>query len=153
MAELFTLGYEGTALPHFLNVLRTRDVSVVIDVRAMPLSRKPGFSKSALRQGCASVGIDYEHWPTLGCPKPIRQAYKLDGDWSAYVRQFKMHLPEISDEIERLASRSLRERICLVCFEADPGLCHRSLIATAVHQSCPQIEIVHLNSKGLAVLA
>ncbi len=153
MAELFTLGYEGISLPQFLKVLSSREVSVVIDVREMPLSRKPGFSKSALREGCENANIDYEHWCSLGCPKPIREAYKIDKNWAIYVRKFKRHLPGISEEIERLASRSLRERICLVCFEADPALCHRSLIAVAVKEACPQIDIVHINSKGLAVHA
>ncbi len=151
MAELFTLGYEGTNQQRFLQALKSRDISTLIDVRARPLSRKPGFSKSSLAVGCVTVGIHYEHWSVFGCPKPIMDQYRSDGNWIAYVRKFSRHLPLISDAIEELASRALQEPICLVCFEQDPFFCHRSILADAAVKTCPRLEVVHLTSSGLSV--
>jgi len=153
MAELFTLGYEGSTLQQFLKVLQAREISVLVDVRETPLSRKPGFSKSALAAACEKAGIAYEHWCVFGCPRPIRDAYKINGDWASYTKKFIQHLPNISDSIELLASRALVERMCLVCFEADPNTCHRLYISKAVEELSKHIQTVHLTSKGLTVLA
>jgi len=76
--------------------------------------------------------------------------YRIDGDWASYTRKFKKHLPSASDSIEELASRALKERLCLVCFEADPAFCHRSFIAEAAAEVCDRIEIVHLTGQGLS---
>lgn len=148
MAELFTLGYEGTNARQFLRVLQSRSIDTLVDVREMPLSRKPGFSKNALAQHCENAGITYEHRQVLGCPKDIRNAFKATGDWAAYTRRFKKHLPSISESLEDLAATALSRRICLVCFEADPAMCHRSYIAEAVAELAP-IEVVHLTTTGL----
>ena len=150
MAGIFTLGYEGISAQQFLRVLQARGIETLLDVREMPLSRKPGFSKQALAEGCERASISYEHWQVLGCPKKIRAAYKMDGDWESYTRRFKKHLPTISDSLEELAARVLSERICLVCFEADPAMCHRSYIAEALTEFAP-IDVMHLTTKGLTV--
>lgn len=151
MAELFTLGYEGIDQFRFLKVLISREITTVVDVRARPLSRKKGFSKNGLGASCEAIGIGYEHWAPFGCPKPILDQYRIDGDWPSYTRKFKKHLPSVSDSIEELASRVLKERLCLVCFEADPAYCHRSFIAAAAAELCNRIEIVHLTGRGLSV--
>lgn len=151
MAELFTLGYEGSTLPQFLRVLRSRQIDVLLDVREAPVSRKPGFSKLPLSLAAEKAGVSYEHWPEFGCPRPIRDAYRADGNWNSYTKKFLKHLPSISDSVELLVARALREKICLVCFEADPASCHRSLISQSAAELCDGVEVVHLNSKGLAV--
>lgn len=150
MAEIFTLGYEGTSSAQFMKVLKARAIDTLVDVREMPLSRKPGFSKNSLAAACDDSSIAYEHWQILGCPKAIREAYKTDGDWLRYTHSFKKYLPSIAESIETLASRVLIERICLVCFEADPSMCHRSYIAESVKELSPKaIQIVHLTTTGL----
>ena len=150
MAEIFTLGYEGTTARQFMRVLQARSIMTLVDVREMPLSRKPGFSKNALAEACEASSINYEHWQALGCPREIRESYKADGDWDKYTRRFKKHLPAICEVLEELASRALTERVCLVCFEADPHMCHRSYIAEALTERCP-IQVVHLTTTGLTV--
>ncbi len=153
MADLFTLGYEGTQAQQFLRVLTARKIDTLVDVRDMPISRKPGFSKQSLTAGCETVGINYEHWQILGCPKAIREDYRLDGDWAKYTRRYKKHLLTLADTLEDLSSRALKERLCLVCFEADPLFCHRSYIADAVSELMPRtIEIIHLTSSGLTAV-
>jgi len=153
MADLFTLGYEGTDVQKFIKVLNARKMDTLVDVRDVPVSRKPGFSKNSLDAACEAVGINYEHWPLLGCPKPIREEYRQDGDWAKYTRRYKKHLLTIENTLEDLSSRTLKERICLVCFEADPRFCHRSYIAEAVQELLPgTVELVHLTSTGLTAV-
>jgi len=152
MADLFTLGYEDTTSGKFIHVLRARKIDVLIDVRDMPVSRKPGFSKSGLSAACEVAGISYEHWHSLGCPRDIRQAYKEDGDWARYTVRYLKHLRNLGETIETLGSRILKERLCLVCFEADHRLCHRSYIAEAVQELLPAVSVIHLTKTGLAAV-
>ena len=78
---LFTLGYEGLTIEAFITRLQTAQVKTVVDVRELPLSRKKGFSKSAFCAALSAHGMAYLHAPALGCPKPIRNQYKVDGNW------------------------------------------------------------------------
>ena len=80
MTELMTIGYEGMALKEFLHVLECCQVSMLVDVRELPISRKPGFAKAALSTALAERGIKYEHLANLGCPRDVRHAYRDDGD-------------------------------------------------------------------------
>jgi uncharacterized protein (DUF488 family) len=128
---LFTLGYEGIDLKQFLDCLRNAKVTIVLDVRELPLSRKKGFSKRALQSALADVGILYRHMPALGCPKPIRNSYKQSGDWAQYTRDFKRHLKSQRLAVDEVAAFNEKAKACLVCFEADPLFCHRSIVAQA----------------------
>jgi hypothetical protein len=85
---LFTLGYEGLTIEAFITRLQTAQVKTVVDVRELPLSRKKGFSKTAFCAALATHGIAYLHAPALGCPKPIRNQYKANGNWQTYTRDF-----------------------------------------------------------------
>jgi len=69
--QIFTFGYEGLSLKAFIARLKSAGIQTIIDVRANPLSRKPGFSKRALSSALHDAGIDYDHRPAMGCPKPI----------------------------------------------------------------------------------
>ncbi|HEY5081205.1 MAG TPA: DUF488 domain-containing protein [Bauldia sp.] len=89
---LYTLGYEGMSIEQFVDRLEKSRVRTVVDVRQMPLSRKPGFSKRALAAALAGAGVAYVHMVSLGCPKPVRDRYKDDGDWSAYAKAFRAYL-------------------------------------------------------------
>jgi uncharacterized protein (DUF488 family) len=107
-------------------------VRAVLDIRQLPLSRKRGFSKVALAAILRQGGISYTHFPALGCPRPIRDRYKADGDWVAYARAFNSYLvnqEEALAEVVRIASKT---PACLLCFEADFSRCHRSIIARSI---------------------
>jgi len=67
--RIFTIGYEGADADRFLATLKQEGVATLADVRAVALSRKRGFSKSALRDALAGQGIGYEHFISLGTPK------------------------------------------------------------------------------------
>ena len=70
MPPLYTIGYQGRSLEEFLAVLRREGIGCVVDVRRNALSRKPGFSKTALREALAGAGIDYLHLRRLGIERP-----------------------------------------------------------------------------------
>src|SRR5215213_8895758 len=72
--RIFTIGYEGATMGEFLAALQSAGVERVIDVRAVPNSRRPGFSKTPLRNALAEVGIDYVHLRALGTPAAGREA-------------------------------------------------------------------------------
>ena len=85
---LFTLGYEGLTIEAFIARLQAAQVKTVVDVRELPLSRKKGFLKTAFCAALSAHCIAYLHAPALGCPKPIRNQYRTDGNWQTYTREF-----------------------------------------------------------------
>ena len=129
MTELMTIGYEGMALKEFLDVLKRCRVSMLVDVRELPISRKPGFAKAALSAALEQHGIKYKHLVDLGCPRDVRHAYREDGDWSRYTRKYKAYLDTQDDTLDHLGQLMQGDRCCLMCFEADFNFCHRSFIA------------------------
>ena len=129
--NLFTFGYEGLSVDVFIRRLKAAGVRRVVDVRQLPLSRKPGFSKNALAAELAKAKIVYEHVAALGCPRPIRDRYKETADWAVYTKAYGAYLATQKDVVAGLARVAKRETVCLVCFEADFTRCHRSLVARA----------------------
>jgi uncharacterized protein (DUF488 family) len=144
--QLFTLGYEGLELQFFIGVLRKSGVKTVVDVRELPLSRKKGYSKTAFSQALAEHGIAYLHAPQLGCPKPVRQQYQEDGDWGAYTKAFLKYLRTQSGPLSELVKVAGATTACLVCFEADFSMCHRTYVARQAHMLGGP-SVVHLTAK------
>ena len=127
---VFTIGYEGTSISAFISTLVASGVEVLIDVRAVALSRKPGFSKSALATHLERAGIEYLHLVELGDPPQGRSAAR-EGDYTAFRRIYSRHLSKRKslDALERVNVIARQRAICLMCFERNPATCHRSLIA------------------------
>jgi len=114
----------------------------------VPMSRKRGFSKSALAHVLDAAGIDYVHLRPLGCPKPIRDAHKADGDWARYTRGFLAHLREQGPAMQTLAELSCARSTAVLCFEADFNRCHRTYVARAVAERTGAI-VAHLVGAGV----
>jgi Protein of unknown function, DUF488 len=131
---LFTLGYEGLSIDAFIATLRSAQVKTVVDVRELPLSRKKGFSKTAFSAALSLHGIAYLHIPALGCPKPIRNHYKADANWATYTRDFLAYLQTQDSPLRELVKIAKATPSCLVCFEADFAMCHRTFVARAARQ-------------------
>lgn len=144
---LFTFGYEGLSVDAFVARLKKAGVCTVLDVRQLPLSRKPGFAKGALSTALHATGIVYAHVPALGCPRPIRDRYKIDGDWAAYVQAFSAYLAGQGEAVAELARIAKETSACLVCFESDFNRCHRSIVARATARAGGP-RVVHLTLKG-----
>lgn len=130
MATVFTIGYEGTSLRSFIATLVATRVEHVVDVRLTPISRKPGFSKLSLSRALQRRGISYSHYAQLGCPRDVRLRYRRSNDFEWYARRYAARVLERhGDDISRLGREARQRRVCLLCFEADPHRCHRSLVA------------------------
>lgn len=144
MSSLLTIGYEGTVQDALLDRLQAADVALLIDVRAIPQSRKPGFSKRLLDASLEARGIRYAHLRDLGTPKPGREAARR-GDGAEMARVFDAHMrtaPAIAALAEAV-TLAAGARSCLLCFEADHTLCHRTIVARMVCEATGQ-GVVHL---------
>jgi len=145
MKPLATIGYEDATVPRFLETLKGAEVDLLVDVRAVASSRRPGFAKTKLAENVGSVGIEYLHLRGLGTPADGRAAARA-GRHAEMRAIFMEHMetPEAQDELERLAElvRAGR-RVCLLCLEADPTHCHRSMVAEALQARVP-VEVMNL---------
>jgi uncharacterized protein (DUF488 family) len=140
---LMTIGYEGLDIGTFIAELKANRVATLVDVRELPLSRKKNFSKSALADAVQGAGIAYVHMSALGCPRDIRKEYAADGDWGRYRKRFDAYLETQDDALAALRATARRESCCLMCFEADYRVCHRSLITDALVRD-GEVEVKHL---------
>jgi uncharacterized protein (DUF488 family) len=130
--QLFTAGYEGTTIHAFIAALQTNNVDCVLDVRAVPFSRKPGFSKTELSRNLENANIRYVHLPDLGTPKPIREKLKSTSDYVDFFKTMDAHLAGKSDAIESAYEYVTRHTCCLMCFERLAAECHRNIVANKI---------------------
>ena len=133
---VFTIGYEGLDIDTFMSLLAEHGIETVVDVRELPLSRKPGFSKRALSNTLNLAGLEYVHMAGLGCPKPVRDRYREDGNWKRYTEGFLKYLKTQKAAIANLSDLVNSSNCALLCFEADFNFCHRSMVANAVQAHC-----------------
>ncbi|QIK77621.1 DUF488 domain-containing protein [Sphingomonas piscis] len=140
--RIYTIGYEAATMADFLAALTSARVKRVIDVRALPLSRRPGFSKSPLRAALAEAGIDYVHLKALGTPASGREAARK-GRHAELERIYagQLELPEAIAQGGQMLELAREKPSALLCFEREPGGCHRSLLLKAV---APEAEVVDL---------
>jgi len=145
---VYTAGYEGRTLDEFLKGMLGCGMRLVADIREAPISRKRGFSKSALSNALAQAGIAYVHIRSLGCPKSVRDAYRADGDWEKYTRAFLRHLKAQNAAVEELAGLADTRPTVLLCYEADFNRCHRTYVARAVAAKAA-VTVCHITAAGL----
>ncbi len=141
---LLTIGYEGGTLADFLETLRRAKVETVIDIRDVPISRKTGFSKVALARALEAQGIAYLHLKALGDPKDGRDAAR-SGDFELFKQIYHAHLAksEAKLELTEAVGVAKKNRACLLCYERDPKMCHRSMVAKAM-TTLAEFDIIHL---------
>lgn len=144
---VFTIGYEGMDIEHFLSLLSEHGIETLVDIRELPLSRKPGFSKTTLATALNLSGLDYVHMAALGCPKSVRDGYRADGDWGRYTTSFLKYLKTQKGALAELAERVQSAACVLLCYEADFNFCHRSMVADALNKHYG-IEVKHLLVKA-----
>ena len=142
LQQLFTIGYSGHTLDTFIEVLQTNNVSMLVDIRMTPISRKRGFSKTALHRALEDAGIAYRHIRTLGSPSELRRDLHRAKDYSAFFESFREYLQSQQDDISCAAQLVTTQRVCLMCVEQCPDECHRSVVAEAIARSLPNHVIV-----------
>ena len=131
--RIFTIGYEAVTMPEFIAALRAAGVERVIDVRALPLSRRPGFSKTPLKAELAAAGIDYVHPKALGTPADGRTAARA-GNQQDLERIYagQLELAEAIVQGQQMRDLAAEKPSALLCYEREPAQCHRSLLLAAV---------------------
>ena len=140
--RIFTIGYEGTTVGEFVAALQDAGVERVIDVRALPLSRRPGFSKTPLKGALEEAGIEYVHLKALGTPSEGRTAARA-GRHADMARIYagQLELPEAMVQSAHMLELAAEKPSALLCMEREPEHCHRSLLLKAVAEDA---EVVHL---------
>jgi len=137
---MFTIGYQGASLEGLVETLTAAEISVLVDTREMPTSRRPEFRRKSLDAALAAAGIRYLSLPALGAPRELRAVVS---DWDRFVDGYRDRLALVREELEGLVPLIESERVCLLCFEADPLACHRSLLAHEI-QGLLDVSTVHL---------
>jgi uncharacterized protein (DUF488 family) len=130
--QLFTAGYEGTTIHTFVATLQANNVDCVLDVRAVPFSRKPGFSKTALSRNLESANIRYIHFPDLGTPKTLREKLKSTGEYEDFFETMDEYLADKTDAIDSAYEYVNQHTCCLMCFEHLADECHRYIVAKKI---------------------
>jgi uncharacterized protein (DUF488 family) len=140
--KIFTIGYEGATMDEFLSALKHAGVERVIDVRALPLSRRPGFSKTPLKGALEEAGIEYIHLKALGTPAEGRNAARAGrhGDM-ARVYAGQLELPEAMAQSAQMLELVAEKPSALLCFERDPQHCHRTLLLKAVASGAEVVDL------------
>ena len=133
---LFTIGYEQTPAQSVLDELEQAGVKLLVDVRAVASSRRPGFSKSQLAAGLDERGISYVHLRGLGTPKEGRLAARA-GQYETLQKIYARHLktPQAKEELDELSALVKKSGpVCILCYERDHRHCHRRWIAEIIEE-------------------
>jgi uncharacterized protein (DUF488 family) len=134
--KLFTIGYEQTPAKSVLDELEQAGVKLLVDVRAVASSRRPGFSKSQLAAGLDERGISYVHLRGLGTPKEGRLAARA-GQYETLQKIYARHLktPQAKEELDELSALVKKSGpVCILCYERDHRHCHRRWIAEIIEE-------------------
>ena len=141
---LSTIGYEGSTQDAVLDTLAASGIALLIDVRAVAASRKPGLSKRLLAASLAERGIGYLHLQGLGTPKEGRLAVRAGHPArmrAIYAAHMEGDRPRA--ELARAVDEARRASCCLLCFEHDHRTCHRAILADLIAAETGQV-IRHL---------
>jgi len=142
LSFLYTIGYEGRTLDEFVAQLKEFDISILVDVREIPHSRKKGFSKIPLSRCLREYHIDYLHVQELGSPKRLRQKLRLDGDHNYFSDEYYKYIRSRTKIIKDLYASILGKVCCIMCYEKSFENCHRNIVAD---------EIKKLDGNGIIV--
>ena len=131
---LMSIGYSGRQVDGFLECLVDAGVTDLVDIRHMPLSRKKGFSKTALAESLEAAGIKYHHVRSLGAPKDLRVRLADTKDFEAFSKEYSDLLSDRQDDLSFVVSIAREGQCCLLCVEPEATECHRGLVAQAVEE-------------------
>jgi len=131
--KIYTIGYEGAELQDLIATLKLASISLLIDIREFPSSRKKGFSKNALSQSLEENEICYVHLRGLGDPKEGRIAAR-SGDYKSFKKIFLAHMKTetAQSDLEIATKLVISESSCLLCYERDFEMCHRNIVASHI---------------------
>ena len=139
--RIYSVGYEGLTVGGLVERLQQNRIEEVVDVRASPYSRRPGFSKKRLAASLAAAGLAYRHEPLLG------NAFRDLDDFDAAMALMRDHLAagEPAAAVDRLVALATDRRIAVLCLEADQRRCHRQIVLDAALRRAPDLDILPLH--------
>lgn len=142
MKRVFSIGYEQVTQAAVVSALLDAGVEVLADIRYLPLSRRPGFSKSSLKAAVEEAGIAYRHFKQLGTPSDGRAAARR-GDHAELARVYagQLELPEALAQMAELRALAEHKRVALLCYERDAAECHRTLLYGALLADFERIDL------------
>ena len=146
--KFFTIGYEQTPAKAVLDELERSGVKLLVDVRAVASSRRPGFSKNQLAAGLDERGISYLHLRGLGTPKDGRVAAR-SGHFDILHKIYAKHLktPQAKEELDELSTLVKKSGpVCILCYERDHRHCHRRWIAEIIEDR-DKVTVENLTAK------
>ena len=142
---LFTAGYQGHNIETFLDLLVSHGVEQLIDVRQLPFSRKPDFSKKRLTAHLAGAGIAYTHLAALGTPKALRDEVRRTHDFAALLAAVQPVIAAQPEALHEALELARARSSVLLCFEANHAECHRLVVAQEMQRLAEGgCRIVHL---------
>jgi uncharacterized protein (DUF488 family) len=141
--RIYSVGYEGLEVERLVDVLRSVGVTLLVDVRLNPVSRKPGWSKTSLRTALEAAGIDYRHDEGLGNPPENRELFR-HGDPGDGRRRMREILTGSPVALRRLADDAREGRVAVLCVERRAQRCHRQVITEMAQELEPDIEVLQL---------
>jgi uncharacterized protein (DUF488 family) len=139
---IYTIGYEGVTQAAVVDALKGAGVEVLADIRYLPLSRRPGFSKNSLRSAVEEAGIAYRHFRQLGSPADGRAAARR-GDHAELSRIYagQLELPEAMAQMGELRGLAEDKKVALLCYERAAAECHRSLLYDAMFEDFERVDL------------
>ena len=132
---IFTIGHSTLPIDRFLALLRTFGIERLVDIRTVPRSRhNPQFNADALAGALAGSRVDYMPMPSLGGLRHPRKDSPNTGWRNESFRGYAdyMQTPAFADALEKLIAAGREKRVAIMCAEALPWRCHRSLVADAL---------------------
>ncbi|WP_439382170.1 DUF488 domain-containing protein [Amycolatopsis lexingtonensis] len=135
------VGYEGQDIQDFVADLSRRGVTRLVDVRLTPISRKRGFSKTALQNALDEAGIEYDHRRELGNPKDNRPGFAGSEQELAEAKAryaATLETDQAQESLDELARLAADESIAVLCFEADQRRCHRDVVLDEIASRLPR---------------
>lgn len=143
--NVYGVGYEGKNIGDFIDDLKRDQVTVLVDVRLNPISRKKGFRKTELSEALGEHGIRYVHLPALGNPKDNRAGFGAEyksSEWEEACENYRKILDgELAQQalayLRKLAQAEYEAKVALMCFEKDSSACHRNVILGYLHRQKP----------------
>lgn len=139
--RIYSVGYEGLTVAGLVERLQQNRIEELVDVRANPYSRRPGFSKKRLAGSLEAAGIAYRHEPLLG------NAFRDVEDFAAAMALMRDHLAggEPAAAVDRLVALADGRRIAVLCLETDQRRCHRQVVLDAALARQPALDILPLH--------
>ncbi len=125
---IFTIGYGGRTLEHFLKLLEAQHIELLLDVRRDARSSQLGFEQDTLRRGARGHHISYVHKPELGVAWEQREHLRATRDWKTFSAAYAVTLDGQEALLRRIAAYAQMHRLCVMCGERLPDWCHRRLL-------------------------